>query len=151
MPGLSRKREIGYFRARVFALHARPPDGGSSASRVPTAPANGLFAGVDLPLPLAGELRDRVGLAFAFYLPSDLVARARVVAPERPQFPLLADRAQSVTLRAGLSVDLGFGLRAGVGVATLAATWAWITWRRWIVVPPLVTALAIWLVASAGG
>ena len=37
------------------------------------------------------------------------------------------------------------------GIATLAAAWAWITWRRWIVIPPVLTALAIWLAAAAGG
>jgi len=37
------------------------------------------------------------------------------------------------------------------GGATLATAWAWITWRRWVVVPPVVTALAIWLAGSLGG
>ena len=26
------------------------------------------------------------------------------------------------------------------GGATLATAWAWVTWRRWVVVPPVVTA-----------
>jgi long-chain fatty acid transport protein len=49
-----------------------------------------------------------------------VIVRGRVLYPERPQFPLLADRAQSLTLRSGLGAEIGWGVRVGVGVAALA-------------------------------
>ncbi|MBX3230005.1 MAG: hypothetical protein KIT84_25775 [Labilithrix sp.] len=83
--------------------------------------AKGVLAGAAIPIPFGGFLRDRVGVSAALYMPRDLLVRARVLYPETPQFPLLTDRAQSVTLRAGFGVDVGWGVRAGLGVATLAA------------------------------
>lgn len=88
--------------------------------RVPTERARGYFIGADLPIPLGGRLRDRVGMALAFYTPSDVIVRGRALYPERPQFLVLGDRAQSVTVRAGLGANLGYGLRVGVGFAALA-------------------------------
>lgn len=110
------KLTLGYGGA-VFALDAVGP---GLPGRVPTSPATGFFIGGDLPVPFGGRLRDRVGIALAFYTPSDVIVRGRVLYPERPQFPLLGDRAQSLTLRAGLGVDIGWGLRGGVGIAALA-------------------------------
>jgi fatty acid desaturase len=37
------------------------------------------------------------------------------------------------------------------GGATLATAWAWVTGRGWIALPPIVTALATWLVSTRGG
>jgi hypothetical protein len=87
---------------------------------VSVQPAKGFFIGADLPIPFGGKLRDRVGVALAFYTPSDVIVRGRVFYPEKTQFPLLPDRAQSLTIRAGLGVDIGWGIKAGVGVAALA-------------------------------
>lgn len=100
------------FQGAVFGLAA--------PKRISAEPAKGLLIGAAVPLPLGGGLRDRLGLALAFYTPTDVVVRGRVLYPERPQFPLLPDRAQSVTLRAAAGVDLGYGFRAGAGVAVLA-------------------------------
>jgi long-chain fatty acid transport protein len=86
---------------------------------VPGAAAGALI-GVELPLPLGGALRDRIGLALAFYTPDDLLVRGRILYPEVAQFPLLPDRAQCLTIRAGFGVDLGYGLRAGAGFGALA-------------------------------
>jgi long-chain fatty acid transport protein len=101
----------------TFALDAV---GAGLPGRVSTSPARGFFIGGDLPLPFGGKLRDRVGIALAFYTPSDVIVRGRVLYPEKSQFPLLSDRAQSVTIRAGLGVDVGWDLRVGAGVAALA-------------------------------
>ena len=52
--------------------------------------------------------------------PAIVIVRGRVLYPERPQFPLFDDRSQSLTVRAGLGADIGWGVRIGVGVAALA-------------------------------
>ncbi len=83
-------------------------------------PVRGFLIGAELPIPLGGPLARRVGLALGFYTPTNVIARGRVLYPEKTQFPVLADRAQSLAVRVGLGADLGHGLRAGVGVAALA-------------------------------
>lgn len=82
--------------------------------------ARGVVIGAGVPIPFGGRLRDRVGLGLGFYTPSNVVVRGRVLYPEKPQYPLLTDRSQSVTLRAGVGIDVGGGFRAGVGIAALA-------------------------------
>jgi len=118
---LSRMRErkltLGYGGA-TFGL-SRATAGGPTVGHDAEA-ARGIFIGVDLPLPFQGFLKDRLGLGFAFYTPSNIIVRGRLLYPEKPQFPLLADRAQSLTVRAGLGADLGHGLRLGGGFAALA-------------------------------
>lgn len=88
--------------------------------RVPVAPARSVLVGASLPIPLGGQLARRVGLAFGFSTPTDVIVRGRVLYPEKTQFPILADRAQSIALRAGLGVRVVESLRVGVGVAALA-------------------------------
>jgi long-chain fatty acid transport protein len=107
---------LGYGGA-TFALDAAS---GSVAGRVPTQPAKGIYAGVAVPMPFGGWLRDRVGFASAFYTPTDVVLRARVLYPETPQFPILGNRAQSLMVRGGVGVDVGHGVRVGIGAAALA-------------------------------
>lgn len=118
---LSRMRErkltLGYGGA-TFGL-SRATNGAAAVGHDAEA-ARGVFIGVDLPLPFGGILKDRLGLGLAFYTPSDIIVRGRLLYPEKSQFPLLADRAQSLTVRAGLGVDLGHGLRVGGGFAALA-------------------------------
>lgn len=88
--------------------------------RVEDRAAHGVDIGVDLPIPLGGVLKDRVSGALAFYTPSDVIVRGRILYPETPQFPLLSDRAQCLAIRMGLGLDLGHGVRIGGGFAALA-------------------------------
>ncbi len=88
--------------------------------RISTEPVKGAIIGAELPIPFGGVLKDRVGVVLGFYEPSDVVVRGRVLYPEKTQFPILDNRAQSVTIRAGLGADIGHGLRLGVGFAALA-------------------------------
>jgi long-subunit fatty acid transport protein len=81
----------------------------------------GTLIGALLPLPFTGALQNRVALGFSFFTPTNVVVRGRVLYPDSPQFPLIADRAQSVTIQAGLGLDLGRGFRLGAGVSALAA------------------------------
>lgn len=111
-----KKLTLGYGGA-VFGLRAA---GEGLPGRVPASPLRGMFIGADVPIPFGGALRDRVGVALAFYTPADLIVRGRVLYPERPQFPLLPDRAQSLTVRGGVGADLGRGIKVGAGFAALA-------------------------------
>jgi long-chain fatty acid transport protein len=108
---------LGYGGA-VFGLDAHGSDG--TGGRVSTPAAKGIYAGLAVPIPFGGQLRDRVGLALAFYTPSDALVRARVLYPETPQFPLLGARAETLTVRAGIGAEIGWGLRVGVGASALA-------------------------------
>lgn len=107
---------IGFVGAS-FDLHA---DGPGLPGRVSTLPAKGYVVGAAVPIPFGGVLRDRIAAGLAFYAPTDTLVRASIHYPETPEFPLLADRAQSLTMRLGVGADIGYGLRVGVGVAALA-------------------------------
>lgn len=101
----------------TFDVHA---DGEGLAGRVSGRSSKGLVIGGDIPVPFGGALRDRVGFALGFYTPSDVLVRGRILYPEKAQFPLLSDRAQCLTVRAGFGIDLGRGLRVGAGFGALA-------------------------------
>ena len=88
--------------------------------RIEDRSAHGVDIGIDLPIPLGGILAHRVSGALAFYTPSDVVVRGRILYPETPQFPLLSDRAQCVAIRMGLGADIGHGVQLGAGFAALA-------------------------------
>ena len=94
--------------------------GDGLSGRVEDNSAHGLDIGADLPIPLGGALKDRVSGALAFYTPSDVVVRGRILYPETPQFPLLSDRAQCVAIRMGVGLDIGHGIRIGGGFGALA-------------------------------
>jgi len=106
--------------ARAVPPSAGPATGDGLPGRIEDRSARGLDIGADLPIPLGGVLKDRVSGALAFYTPSEVVVRGRILYPEVPQFPLLSDRAQCVAIRMGLGVDLGHGVRIGGGFAALA-------------------------------
>ncbi len=94
--------------------------GNGLPGRVNVAPVKGFLIGAEIPVPFRGKLADRVGLALAFYTPSDVIVRGRVLYPEKTQFPMLAERGQSVTIRGGAGADIGWGVRLGAGFAALA-------------------------------
>ena len=88
--------------------------------RTSSTPVKGTVIGAEVPVPFGGRLANRVGIALAFYEPTDVVVRGRVLYPEKTQFPMLDNRAQSVTIRAGMGMDVGYGIRIGIGFAALA-------------------------------
>ncbi|HEY6458724.1 MAG TPA: hypothetical protein VIY73_01195 [Polyangiaceae bacterium] len=101
----------------TFDLSATGPQ---LPGRVSVLPAKGYVVGVEVPVPFGGLLKDRVAAGFAFYTPTDALVRGRIQYPEVPEYPLLADRAQSLAIRIGAGADLGYGIRAGAGFAALA-------------------------------
>lgn len=101
----------------AFDTHA---DGEGLPGRVDGRASKGMVIGGDIPVPFGGALEHRVGIALGFYTPSDVLVRGRILYPEKPQFPLLSDRAQCLAVRAGFGVDLGYGVRVGAGFGALA-------------------------------
>lgn len=114
----ARRRELtlGYQQA-VFSLRA---DGAGAPGELSTEHVRGTFIGAVLPLPFGGVLKDRIGAGIGVFTPTNLIVRARLLFPETPQYPVLADRAQSLALSMGAGVDLGYGLRVGGGALALA-------------------------------
>ncbi len=114
----SRHRELSLgIQAARFSLSATGPN---APGNVPEEPLNGTYIGAVLPLPFGGILKNRLVLGLGAFTPSSLIARARLLYPERPQFPLLADRAQSLDFNMALGADIGHGIRVGVGARALA-------------------------------
>jgi long-chain fatty acid transport protein len=117
---LSRVREqkltLGLETA-TFDLHA---DGAGQPGRVSYQPLRAIVIGADVPIPLRGRLADRIGAGVAMATPTTLIVRGHVPYPEQPQFSLLPDRVQSVTVRAGIGFDVGWGIRVGAGFGALA-------------------------------
>ena len=111
-----RELALGYQSAH-FELYA---DGPNAPGHVSEESLHGTFIGVALPVPFGGALEDRVTLGLGAFTPSTLIARARLLYPERAQFPLVTDRAQTLNLNLGAGVDIGYGLRVGGGALALA-------------------------------
>ena len=110
------KLTLGY-TGGVLRLDAK---GDGLPGRTSSQAVTGTTIGAEIPLPLGGVFTRRIGLALGFYEPTDVVVRGRVLYPEKTQFPMLDTRAQSVTIRAGIGANLGYGVRVGVGFAALA-------------------------------
>lgn len=87
----------------------------------PADPGSATLIGLAFNLPFGGALRDRVGIALGFFTPTDVIVRARIRRAATPQFVVLPDRVQSVSLQLGVGCDLGYGLRVGAGFTALAA------------------------------
>lgn len=107
----SRQLALGFVGAR-FDLSASGP--------MRYDPLRGTLIGAVLPLPFEGALKDRIAIGLGFFTPLDRIVRGRILYPEKEQF-LLADRTQSVAVQAAVGVDIGYGVRLGVGFAALAA------------------------------
>jgi long-chain fatty acid transport protein len=112
-----RKLSLGFQGAR-YALYA---DGPSAPGNLYTPSMRGMIIGATLPLGFGGVLRDRVTVGVGFFTPSNVVVRGRILYPETLQFGVIADRAQSVAVQAGLGANLGHGFRVGGGFGALAA------------------------------
>jgi long-chain fatty acid transport protein len=116
---LGRRRQVSFgWQAARFDLRAEGPNAPGALHEEGLA---GSFVGAVLPVPFGGALRDRIALGIGAFTPSELIVRARVPYPEAPQFPVLADRAQCLSLSLGAGADLGAGWRVGAGAQALAA------------------------------
>ena len=116
---LSRDRRLSLgFQYVDFRLHAR---GDNAPGDMNEDPLKGVIIGTTLPLGFGGVLKDRITLGIGFFTPTDLVVRGRIVYPEKPQFSVLSDRAQTVAIQLGVGANIGYGFRVGGGFAALAA------------------------------
>ncbi len=111
-----RRLNLGW-QVATFRLRA---DGPAAPGALSTEALRGTQLGAVLPLPFGGALEERLTLGLAVFTPRDLIVRARLLYPERLQYPVLADRAQSLSFALGLGAALGGGLRVGVGAQVLA-------------------------------
>lgn len=80
----------------------------------------GLVIGGQVPMPLGGSLRDRVGLGFGFFVPGEAINRVRAPFPGTPTFALLESRSHVVGLMVAVGVRLGPRWSVGLGVNSLA-------------------------------
>ena len=112
----SRELQIGW-QAVSLSLYV---DGPNAPGELSTEGLTGTFIGLTLPVPFGGVLERRVALGIGVFSPTARIARARVLYPERAQFPALPDRLQTLSFNAGAGVDLGYGLRVGAGALLLA-------------------------------
>jgi long-chain fatty acid transport protein len=83
--------------------------------------AVGIEIGLALPVPFGGAWTDRFGFALGFYIPRNVITRARAPRPGTPFYALLENRSQTVGVQAGLGVKLSERWSVGVSVLTLAA------------------------------
>jgi len=111
-----RQLGLGWQSAR-FALYA---DGPNAPGDLSEEAMQGTYIGVVVPVPFGGILEDRLTLGLGTFVPSSLIARARLLYPERAQFPIITDRAQTLNFGMGLGLDLGQGFRIGGGALALA-------------------------------
>jgi long-chain fatty acid transport protein len=77
--------------------------------------------GLRLPLALAEPFADRLGLGLNVTTPGSVIARVRILDAERPQFPFLADRADSLNLDVGFGLKLPYDIKLGAGLMLLAS------------------------------
>ena len=85
-----------------------------------TEPAQGLVIGGEVPLPLGGSMKDRVGFGFGFWIPAVALNRARSPYPGTPTFTLLENRSHVIALQLAAGVKVKERLDVGVGVIALA-------------------------------
>jgi long-chain fatty acid transport protein len=83
--------------------------------------ARGVVIGGALPIPFGGALRDRVGLGLGFYVPTNVLNRARAPRPGTPFYALLENRSQVIGLQVGVGVRISRRWSVGAGFLALAA------------------------------
>jgi hypothetical protein len=107
---------LGY-RSADFDLRGQTPN-----STLDLGDGSGAISfGLRLPLALARPFEEHIALGLDFNTPGAAIARVRILAPERPQFPLLATRAESLDFAFGLGVSLPLSIRVGAGVMAQAS------------------------------
>lgn len=86
-----------------------------------TDSARGLVIGGELPIPMGGSMKDRVGLGFGFHIPGVAIARVRQPFPGTPDFTVLENRTHVIALQIATGVRITDRLDLGIGVITLAS------------------------------
>ena len=109
---------VGYEGAGFQLLMAR---GNDAPTHAPMQITRGVLVGITIPIPLPHPIDDRIVFGVGLHLPTDVIGRNLILRPETPQFLLLENRSQGVTLQGAVGVTLPWGFRIGGGAAALAA------------------------------
>jgi long-chain fatty acid transport protein len=83
-------------------------------------PSATIFGG-EIPLPLGGKLKDRVGIGIGLHIPTGSLVRVDVPLPGDPGFALLQTRSNVIGIQLAAGVKLSDRWRVGVGFLALAA------------------------------
>jgi long-chain fatty acid transport protein len=118
---LAETRQKALVVGASVARHALSVRAAGVREDLPIDPMKTIAIGAALPIPFGGALRDRVTFGLAFLDPTEVLVRARILNPERPQFPIVGPRVQSLAIALGTGVRIGDRLQIGVGFSALAA------------------------------
>jgi long-chain fatty acid transport protein len=83
--------------------------------------AQAAVLGLTLPLPLGGQLSDRLALGVSISSPGTKIASVRILGAQEAQFPMLAPRAETLNFDVAMGVRLPWGLSVGAGAKLLAS------------------------------
>ncbi len=103
------------------ARHLLHADVGGNSTTLATDEMKMIHIGAVLPLPLGGVLKDRITFGLGFLDPAKFLVRGKILYPERPQYPIVAPRVQSLAIILGLGFKIGSRLYVGVGYEALAS------------------------------
>jgi long-chain fatty acid transport protein len=105
----------------AVARHALDVESEGRTSTLPTDPMKTIYIGAALPIPFGGVLRDRITFGVGFLNPARFLVRGKILYPERPQFPVVAPRVQSLAVIMGFGARIGDRVHVGAGFEALAA------------------------------
>ncbi len=109
---------LGYEGAGFQLWMAR---GSEAPSHATMEQSRGALIGLVVPIPLGGAIDDRIVFGLGLHLPIDLIGRNMILRPETPQFLLLQNRTQGISLQGAIGIRLPWGFRVGAGAAALSA------------------------------
>lgn len=89
-------------------------------SEVDTRTAPALVIGFGVPIPLQDVMKDRLTLGLAFILPQNSVLIADLPRPGQPDFTVVGNRAQTVSIMGGLGIRILDQLSVGLSFLALA-------------------------------
>lgn len=108
---------LGY-QYGTFDLRAGVGEGALASAEALDAPALGI--GFAVPLPFGGVLKERLALGLGFVIPQTSILIADIERPADPTFPLVENRAQTVSIQAALGIRIADWLALGIGTIALA-------------------------------
>ncbi len=85
-----------------------------------TLSAPSALIGFAIPLPLGGFLKRRLAIANGFVIPQRSVLLADLPRPSTPHFPVVANRAQTVSLQGSMALRIADWMAVGAGFLALA-------------------------------
>ncbi len=109
-------RDLSFSVGFQFATFDLELEGAELSAR--DAPA--LLLGFGVPLPFGGAMKDRLTIGLAFVLPQNSILIADIPQPATPQFTIVGNRAQTVSIMGGLGIRFIDELGVGLGFLALS-------------------------------